>query len=380
MKIYLNCVTGDSLFVRIFHLNRRVMHTTFSPYRRGLSLACTAFVLVLALAGMSACRKGAKPVATDIGNPVQTSNSAPENTLTDVVGVINIQKSADGTSASVACSRHEMLFTALGADLISGLEHAQQQNVPVRITFDLNRSLLLRADPVTTNEEHQFKARIVKTIGSATDMESLRGNEQAINHFADMGVINTTEPGLTPVVPDMATAQQMFNYFSTQCCQNPGPYDIDHCITFQYCADGCYARAHKMCYLINNKYHYATQKIFSFATGSYSLSVKAGKWCDQCINWWYHVAPLVTIQTTKGPKAYVFDPSMFDEPVLLATWLHAQENPACSSTPRVTAINIQPTSSYSPLAYGITTIFDTDPLYSDTNSTLVSYHYLHTCP
>jgi hypothetical protein len=135
-----------------------------------------------------------------------------------------------------------------------------------------------------------------------------------------------------------------------------------------------------MCYLLNNKYHYATQKVFSFATGGYSLSVKAEKWCNQCINWWYHVAPLVTIQTPTGPKAYVFDPAMFDEPVLLATWLHAQENPACSSSPRVTAINIQPTTSYSPVAYGVTTAFDTDPLYSDTNSTLVSYRTLHTCP
>jgi hypothetical protein len=138
-----------------------------------------------------------------------------------------------------------------------------------------------------------------------------------------------------------------------------------------------------MCWIINNKYHYGTQKIFSFANaGSDELCVQGQKWGGCCINWWYHVAPLVTIQTTKGPQAYVFDPAMFDQPVLLSTWLHAQENPACvpgGDVPHVTMINVQPTTSYSP-SNSTGYAFDTDPHYTNTNSTLVSYMNLTTCP
>ena len=342
-----------------------------------------SYVLLLALivGGMSACRHGVKPVTPDM-NTVATSvtTHTSDNSITDVVNVIYVQMSEDGKSAAVACSRHEMVFTVTSADMIERLQAALQQQTPVHIEFDPAHSALLQVTPASAVERSGISNRQIQNAGQSIDLQSIQGDENAINHVAEMGVINTTETGLTAVVPDMATAQQMFNYFASQCCQNPGPYNIDHCITFQYCADGCYARAHKMCYLLNNKYHYATKKVFSFATGSYHLSVKAEKWCNQCITWWYHVAPLVTIQTATGPKAFVFDPAMFDEPVLLATWLHAQQNPACSSTPRVTAINIQPTSSYSPTMYGVTTMFDTDPLYSDTNSTLVSYRTLHTCP
>ena len=88
------------------------------------------------------------------------------------------------------------------------------------------------------------------------------------------------------------------------------------------------------------------------------------------------------VKTPTGPKAYVFDPAMFNQPVLLATWLHAQENPACatgSMVANVTMINVQPTTSYAPsgssgLAFG------TDPSYTSTNTTLYNYANLVTCP
>jgi hypothetical protein len=135
-----------------------------------------------------------------------------------------------------------------------------------------------------------------------------------------------------------------------------------------------------MAYIINNRYHYVTHKIFSFAnSGSDRLRVKAEKWGGCCVTWWYHVAPLVNIKTPTGTKAYVFDPAMFDQPVLLSVWLHAQENPSCSSSPRVDMINLQPTTSYSPANYA-GTMFDTDPAYADSDTTMVHYRPLRTCP
>jgi len=226
--------------------------------------------------------------------------------------------------------------------------------------------------------EAKSQRQVVSTPGTAYRIDVAHTDPDIINNTPSL-VLNTTTSNLTNVIPDMATAQMMFDYITHQCCAVGGPYPIDHCIPFQYCPDGCYARAHKMCWIINNTYKYATHKIFSFANaGSDRLSVKCEKWRGCCVTWWYHVAPLVNIKTPQGVKAYVFDPAMFDQPVLLATWLHAQENPACSAVPHVSMINIQPTSSYAPSGMSGYT-FSTDPTYSSTNSTLISYSGLHTC-
>lgn len=309
-----------------------------------------------------------------------------KDAITDIVSVIDVIRSADGSYADIVFSRHEIIFNTTDASLIAKSESALKSKSPISIVFDPNTSELLQINTPPENGISVFKSReLITNKGQQIQMSQLLANPGSIDNIAEMGVINTTTAGLTPAIPDMETAQMIFNYFSAQCCINPGPYTVDHCITFQYAADGCYARAHKMCWLLNNVYHYATQKVFSFSVGTTSgatnrLSVKAEKWCGRCINWWYHVTPLVTIITPTGPKAYVFDPAMFDQPVPLATWLHAQANPVCVTSgyhARVTSFNIQPTASYSPTS---TTTFDTDPFYSSTNSTLVSYRYNHTCP
>ena len=94
---------------------------------------------------------------------------------------------------------------------------------------------------------------------------------------------------------------------------------------------------------------------------------------------WYHVAPLLNVKTPAGTLAYLFDPSMVNQPVLLSEWLHAQENPACSTTAHVSMINIQPTAAYSPAgSSGLT--FNTDVSYSNTKTTLYNYHNLTTGP
>jgi hypothetical protein len=165
-----------------------------------------------------------------------------------------------------------------------------------------------------------------------------------------------------------------------QCCVVPGPCQLDYCIPFQYALDGCHARAHKMCGVINTKFHYDTHKIFSMANDQVGewLSVQAQKWGGCCIKWWFHVAPLVNVNTPGGIKPYVFDPSMFDQPVLLSQWLKAQENPACYSNPKVSKISLQPNSSYRPYDFFSQT-FVQDPWYGYTNSTLQNFCKLTTC-
>ena len=66
--------------------------------------------------------------------------------------------------------------------------------------------------------------------------------------------------------------------------------------------------------------------------------------------------------------ALVIDPSMFDKPVLLSTWLGAQENiDSAGANAKVTMYSIQPGSAYSP-ANGAGTAFTTDPTYTVTHA------------
>jgi hypothetical protein len=346
------------------------------------------FTSIIAILGIvvfiNACNKNCqqKPLPT---NEAITSNKVPapvvqNNSISQVVTVADIRKSADGLSTRIIFTENEEIFNVSDASLIARLQDAYDNNKIISATFNPWSATVLNVSAPSDQDVNNHRSRQLsnaKGIAQKIDLSTM--NPDVINNAPAMAVLDNTTTGLTDVIPDMATAQLMFDYITHQCCALSGPYLIDHCISFQYCEDGCYARAHKMCWILNNTYHYATHKIFSFAnSGPDQLSVKCEKWRGCCVNWWYHVAPLVNIKTPTGVKAFVFDPAMFDVPVLLATWLHAQENPACSSTPHVSMINIQPTASYSPASMtGL--VFDTDPTYSNTNSTLVAYSPLHTC-
>jgi hypothetical protein len=95
------------------------------------------------------------------------------------------------------------------------------------------------------------------------------------------------------------------------------------------------------------------------------------------------VAPLVRVNVRFGrlhvTLAMVIDPGMFDKPVLLSTWLAAQANTNCASNANVSMYSIQPGSAYGPANHA-GTAFGTDPNYTATDATLISYKNLTTCP
>lgn len=364
---------------------------TNKKYRISLSSILLATAVTGLVAFEMSCSKGKRvcqdPAATPHREVTPTTVNAAKGgahqSLTSTMTVAMLRQNGDGKMTRAMFNENEQILNVTDEVTITALRDAYSKNKPVRVTYDPWAGMVLKVSPASEQDvaamaERQVNSQsgIAKKIDASTNMHSF-------DDPGEMGMLNTTEPNLTPIIPDIQTAQMMFDYISHQCCQLPGPYAIDHCLTFQYCEDGCYARAHKMCWIINNRYKYATQKIFSFANaGSDELCVKAEKWGGCCINWWYHVAPLVTVKTTSGPKAYVFDPAMFDQPVLLSAWLHAQENPDCAASgdvPHVTMINIQPTTSYSPSGSSGYT-FGTDPAYSSTNSTLVGYQHFISCP
>ena len=345
-----------------------------------------ALVAIILLA--AACNKGdcAHKRHADVPKTeaaTKPASSHPSQTLSQVVTVAGIKANTDGTT-DVLFNENEEAFTISDAGILSVLKDALSNSKAVKIAYNPWQATILEVATPDAADETALRAReVVSNSGSAYKINAATMSPDQFDNPDAMGVINTTTTGLTNVIPDIATAQQMFDYIAHQCCALPSPYAVDHCITFQYCQDGCYARAHKMCWILNNKYHYGTKKVFSFANaGNDKLCVQGQKWGGCCIRWWYHVAPLVTINTPTGPKAYVFDPAMFDQPVLLSAWLHAQENPACVPTgyvAHVSMINIQPTSAYTPSGTS-GALFNTDPMYTSTNNTLVNYRYLTTCP
>jgi hypothetical protein len=69
---------------------------------------------------------------------------------------------------------------------------------------------------------------------------------------------------------------------------------------------------------------------------------------------------------------------MFNKPVLLSTWLTAQENKACDTNAKVSMYTIQPGSAYTPANYA-GTAFTTDPSYTATDATLTAYRNKVTC-
>ncbi len=357
----------------------------------------TTILYATALTGMvvlvNACNKNCeqtRPATTGQAATAKTASApvtqtAQGNNDISVVTVAAIRKSGDGKTTEIMFNEKAELFNVTDAAIIASLQNALDKGTPVKVTVNPWTATVLAANSATREEAARYTGRHIvysPTTAHSIDLATMNDND-INNNVPEMAMINTTTSGLTDVIPDMATAQLIFDYITHQCCALPGPYAVDYCISFQYCEDGCYARAHKMCWILNNDYHYATHKIFSFANAGHDeLCVKGEKWGGCCVNWWYHVAPLVNIKTPSGTKAYVFDPAMFDQPVLLATWLHAQQNPACvpgGDVPHVSMINIQPTSSYSPSS-GSGFTFDTDPTYSSTDATLTSYAPRITCP
>lgn len=313
-------------------------------------------------------------------NPIEIPVLQGRSLVSDMT-VVNIYDHEDG-SIEVMFSESPRIFKTYHPDQILSLRKAFQKKWMVRAAYDPRDEVLhsVRLLNNTTNRVNPSLVQPDKGLTINIDLKTM--DAEKLDDLMARGSVEKSESTLTNVIPDLATAQMIFNYLVQQCCVF-GPSQLDQCIPFQYAWDGCHARAHKMSWVINTKFKYSTHKIFSMANDQVGewLCVSAQKWGGCCIRWWYHVAPLVNVNTPAGVKAYVFDPSMFDQPVLLSQWLYAQENPACASgyIANVTKISLQPHSSYKPVDFFATT-FMQDPWYSYTNGTLSNYSSLTTCP
>jgi hypothetical protein len=293
--------------------------------------------------------------------------------------------------AEVLFNEREQIFTLPTATKLRGelsrhLTQALRKKAPVKALLDPRRGVVRKLAPPSPRELAEFeRGRTLlekpdKPVRVAVDaIDPTKFN--LVGEYLKFKAFRLCDR----IIPNYKTAKQIFDFCAQQSCHLPGPPSVPPCIPFQYVRDGCYARAHQMRRIIEDDYGYCCEKVFSFANNDVDrLAVSAAKWGGCCVTWWYHVAPLVRVRIRFHRRislvvALVIDPGMFDKPVLLSSWLGAQKNGACSPNANVTMYSIQPGSAYWPANYQ-GTAYDTDPSYTQTNSTLLAYATLTTCP
>jgi hypothetical protein len=309
-------------------------------------------------------------------------------------GVLTVAAIREGDGRTeVLFNERQQVFALRSSRTSAGhearLREALGAFVPVRAVVNPRHGLIKRIEALDIEELPAFRERWVplEKPAETTPIDVAKIDPTTFNivgHFLDVPVFELCRK----VAPSYPKAKEIFDFCANQSCNLPGPYAIPQCIPFQYVVDGCYARAHAMRRIIEDEFGYCCEKVFSFANQNMdALAVNASKWGGCCVTWWYHVAPLLRTRVRldvgwlrlQFEIALVIDPGMFDKPVLLSSWLAAQENLACSSNARVSMYSIQPGSAYTPANYQ-GTAFATDPSYADTEETLAEYAELTTCP
>jgi hypothetical protein len=317
-----------------------------------------------------------------------------DNRETDLVTVAEIRKGKN-KSPQYLLNERQRIFTFSDEAVDGGaaerlLTEAFKKRIPVKVTLDAREPFIHNVVPANREEFDGFARERIPLPKSQTDrlakIDVSRIDPVSFN-IVDAYLKWRCFRLCTNVIPSYAQAKQMFDFCAALSCNLPGPYAVSPCIPFQYVRDGCYARAHQMRRIITTRYRYCCEKVFSYAVYNDDvLAVQANKWGGCCVQWWYHVAPLVRVRIKlrlpRLPKTFsivlamVIDPGMFDKPVLLSSWLAAQENKTCNPYAKVSAYSIQPGSAYTP---GWNSPYGTDPNYTLTEATLLSYQNLVTC-
>jgi hypothetical protein len=255
------------------------------------------------------------------------------------------------------------------------LKDAKDKGLPINVRVSDAQGGLIEAVIAATPE--QIKA-----------FNDSKADVEVAEEVENPETLNTGNRRLVGVIPNIATLNTIFNTLKNQGCRAAGPYIYGQCVPFQYVADGCYARAHKMRQIIEGTYGYTSYKVFNYADQCPLtpgvLAVNATLWGNNCcVNWWYHVAPYVYVQSGTSQVAYLLDPSMHSGPVAISTWLAAQKNTACGYTAGTVHKQAYYTSNaYAPSGFNYSTCTITvaaDNTYTASNSTCSAYSGLQGC-
>ena len=156
----------------------------------------------------------------------------------------------------------------------------------------------------------------------------------------------------------------------------PGP-----CIPFMYPDDGCWARAHEMCRLMQNQ-GLNPRKVWiqghlHVNTTNHPLTVYPPPAPppdpDCAVNWGWHVAPTLCVRVTwlwwlGVHREMVIDPSLFTTPVTQDDWQRKMDPTATASTLYLSDCSV----FQNPVILG-PNVSATDPNYDLTNSELNNF-------
>lgn len=313
----------------------------------------------------------------------------PSARETGVFTVAAVRRARGKEPVQILFNEHQRIYTLAAPRraalaLTAELRSAARKQAPLKVVLDSRRGVLQQFAAPSARELEAFRRqRTLLDRPERTLPVDVAGIDPSVFNIVDHHLRARIFRLCRRIVPGYKKAREIFDFCAAQSC-HLGPPPAPPCIPFQYVHDGCHARAHQMRKLIDKKYGYCVEKVFSFANqGSDTLRVRADKWGGCCVAWWFHVAPLLRVRLRLGRfrivLAMVIDPSMFGKPVLLSTWLSAQENATCGPSAKVSMYSIQPWTAYTPANYAGTS-FTTDPAYTATNATLNNYKNLTTCP
>lgn len=345
-------------------------HSIFS---QGFTMPKLTLVLLLSISFfLFSCKKNAREGAEAGNAPALTSSSSR------LLTVANVLEKEGSSTVEVWFFEtpliHEFSRTAANAQaMLQLLKAAESRSEPVHVTVAPRKADFIESVSAATAEE--ISAQKLKKSEAELALEAENaGNQRAT--------------ALTAIVPNTTTLNNIFGGCSGgSACPVFGPYLSGQCIPFQYVADGCYARAHKMRQVIEGFYGYTSYKVFHFLNRCLanpgSLAVNATLWGNNCcVKWWYHVAPYVNVQSGTSVVSYVIDPSMFTGPVSITTWANAQKNAGCGSGTVFSKLAYYTSSAYAPngFNYGtcVATIF-ADNTYTSANNTCAAYAPLQGC-
>lgn len=179
--------------------------------------------------------------------------------------------------------------------------------------------------------------------------------------------------GYSHYLSNYQTAVNIFNHMRNLSC---GSFGTQGCIPFSYVRDGCYARAHIMKKLMEERFGVTCKKIVTIGLNQrQTLNVYSSQGC--CVSWSWHIAPYVLVYENGQWLDYVIDPSMFTRPVRASQWMAAQANKNCNSLAQVGNAKI-----FSGDVYAIDPIsgaVDYDYYYTKTYQTLRNYSTKRGC-
>jgi hypothetical protein len=146
--------------------------------------------------------------------------------------------------------------------------------------------------------------------------------------------IDTPPAPPAPPVPDPPVtwdrAVELFNMMSVQSCVPCS--STSPCIPYRYPYDGCWIRAHLMCYLMMAEGE-TPEKVWIDSAGCNLLALSSN--VPEChVDWCWHVAPTLMVIQPSGPDLkMVIDPSLCDKPVTPEEWRLLQTDTGATLTP-----------------------------------------------